>query len=407
MSRLVINGGQRLSGEISVGGSKNAALPIIFACIATRGVSEIDNLPDIADVDVALEILSLFGAVIRREGARAIIDTRVLTYTTLPGRLTSALRASTYLLGACLARFSKVDLCAYGGCSFGDRPIDMHISAAESLGAHLSDGILLTEGLTQGIIRFNKISVGATVNALIMCSVCHGESRIYGYAREPHVFSLIDFLRLAGAKIFVYEEFISVEGGMLGSSYSYIIPDMIEAGTYLAISLATESDLTVVGANAAELASFSDFLRLNGATVEEGSGCMRALGGFCRFAELETGPYPSFPTDLQPQMAPIMAKFFGGSIVERVWRERFRYLDELSRLGVSYNRFDSGARIFSSVFTSGNATATDLRGGAALLIAALSAKGESVIDSAEIIRRGYADLVSKLALIGAKIKEVN
>ncbi len=406
MSRLVINGGKRLFGDIAVGGSKNAVLPILFATIATRGVTCLDDVPDILDVKVALRILECFGANIKSEGKRLFIDTRSLYYAHIPSELTASLRASTYLIGACLARFNRSELLSYGGCSFGTRPIDMHVAAAETLGAKINDGELVANGLAPGDIRFKKISVGATVNALIMCASIDGESRIFGYAREPHVFSLIDYLINAGARISVYDEYISVRGCRLSDSFSRVIPDMIEAGTYLALSIATDSDITVVGANADELFSFLSFLRLYGVKIEEGSGYLRARGSFDKYAELITGPYPEFPTDLQPQMAPLMALSLGGMITERVWSERFSYLSELARFGVSYKRTCGGAEIYPSRITSCFAQATDLRGGASLLITALAASGESVISSAELIDRGYQDIVSKLSRLGARIKEI-
>ena len=405
MPRLCILGGKRLHGEIEVGGSKNAALPILFATLTTRGITRLDGVPDILDVRVTLRILRCFGAKIRAEGQSLIIDTREVFYTRISGEITSMLRASTYLIGACLSRFGRVELSDYGGCSFGKRPIDMHVAAACSLGAVNNNGELACRELSAGEICFDRISVGATVNALIMCASARGESRIYGYAREPHVFSLIDFLIGAGADIKVFDDHISVKGASLLGSYAKIIPDMIEAGTYLALSLATDSDITVVGANASELSSFSAFLTKYGVGIEEGVGYMRARGSLSGFAELLTGPYPDFPTDLQPQMAPLLALGCGGRITEGVWHERFSYLAELSKFGVSYRRFDGGAEIYPSRLTAAVCTATDLRGGATLLIAALAAAGESVISSSELIDRGYQDVVPKLSRLGARIKE--
>lgn len=406
MSGLCISGGKRLYGEIAVGGSKNAALPILFATLTTRGITRLDGVPDILDVRVTLRILRCFGAKIRAEGQSLLIDTRELSYTRVPVELTSRLRASTYLVGACLSRFGRVELSAYGGCSFGDRPIDMHVAAACSLGAINNNGELTCRELSAGEIRFERISVGATVNALIMSASASGESKIYGYAREPHVFSLIDFLISAGADIRVCDDHISVSGARLMGSYSEIIPDMIEAGTYLALSLATDSNITVIGANSSELASFSSFLTKYGIRMENGEGYMSANGSLSGFAELLTGPYPEFPTDLQPQIAPLMALGCGGRITEGVWRERFSYLSELARFGVGYTRFDGGASIYPSRLTPAACTATDLRGGAALLIAALATAGESVISSSELIDRGYQDIVKKLSRLGARIKEI-
>ena len=407
MARLVVFGGEKLSGEIEVSGSKNAALPIIFSCITVYGVSRLDGVPDILDVRIALRILQCFGAVVTVEGNSILIDTRCLTYTPLPRDLTSALRASTYLIGACLVRFGRADLTAFGGCALGSRPIDMHISCAESFGASLCDCALLCNSLSPADIHFKKISVGATVNALILAASTDGESRIYGFAKEPHVFSLIDFLRSAGADITVCETFIRVYGKRLHGADAVIIPDMIEAGTYLSLSLASSSDITVVGANPDELTSFLSFFKENGADVDIGSGFIRAKGELLRFAHLVTAPYPGFPTDLHPQCAPMLSRFSGGRIIEGVWRERFSYLSELSHFGLVSEAFDGGAVIYPSLLHCANAKCTDLRGGAALLISALMTKGESVIDNAELLFRGYADIVKKLSRIGARIYEAD
>ena len=407
MSRLLLSGGKRLSGDIFVGGSKNAALPILFSTIAIKGISEIRNLPKILDVYVAIRILRYLGADVRSLGDGVIIDTRELTYTRIPSELTCRVRASTYLIGACLARFGVVHLSDYGGCSFGKRPVDMHLSAAVALGAEFDGAILSAPCLSGGVIRFDKISVGATVNALIMSSAANGESRIYGYAKEPHVFSLIDFLSAAGADITVYDDYISVIGGKLHGSYSRIIPDMREAGTYLAISLATDSNLSVIGANADELSSFTDILRSGGAAFEVNGSCLRATAPLNAFLEITTGPYPEFPTDLQPVVAPLLALSCGGRIVETVWPERFNYLTELSRFGLKFLRTGSAAQIFPSHLISANASCPDLRGGIALLIAALAANGKSIIDSSELIDRGYENIAEKLNRVGAMIKQID
>ncbi len=407
MGKIIVHGGKRLSGEIRVDGSKNAALPILFATIATGGISRIDGLPDILDVRTTLRILEALGAGIRKENNSVLIDTGKLAYRSVPSELTRSLRASTYLIGSCLVRFHKVDILDYGGCCFGVRPIDMHIRAAEALGAVYNGASITVGELTPNVIKFDKISVGATVNALIMCAGTHGESIIYGFAREPHVFSLIDFLTSAGADIKVYDDRISVFGGELSGSYSHIIPDMIEAGTYLALSVATNSDITVLGADSRDLSSFISFLSSSGITFEIGERTMRARGSLERFSELFTGPYPEFPTDLQPVIAPLFSAFSGGSITDRVWSDRFAYLTELSKFGVKYSRFPSGAFIYPSALTPARVTATDLRGGAALLIAALTSKGESAVDRAELIGRGYSNITSKLSNIGADVKEIN
>lgn len=405
MAGFVINGGRELFGEISVGGSKNAALPIIFACIAVRGVSTLSNIPDISDVEVAFNLLRGFGAKISRCGDLVTVDTRELEYVIPDETLVSKIRASSYLIGACLARFGKAKIQRFGGCNFDNRPIDMHLLAAEALGASVFENEIFAERLCGSDIHFDKISVGATINALLLSSSATGKSRIFGYAREPHVVSLIEFLRSAGAEIYLCEEHIEIIGTQLTSASATVITDMIEAGTYLALSLATGSSLSVKGADKRQLNSYVDVLVHSGAVVEFDGASLCAYGKITESPDIMTAPYPSFPTDLQPQTAALLAASSGGRIREGVWHNRFGYLSEFSKFGVKYRLLDGMADIESSKIVSATATAPDLRGGAALMILALAAKGESRIFGSEIIKRGYSDIVNKLLSVGADIKE--
>ena len=406
MGEFIIKGNRALSGNIEISGSKNAALPLIFATVTVRGVSTLHNVPDISDVDVALDIISSFGAKVTRLCGDLIIDTTELFYTRPDDASVSRIRASSYLLGAALSRFGICHLQSFGGCNFDTRPIDMHIGAMTALGAKSEGDAFVADRLYGADIIFDKISVGATVNALILTSSAEGVSRIFGYAKEPHVFSLADFLRSAGARIEVYEEYLEVEGAALGGAEISVIPDMIEAGTYIALSLATDSDIKISGAVPHHLSSFIDVLSGKGVSFSFENGLICASGEPSDFINIVTGPYPDFPTDLQPQMAPLLARFSGGRITERVWKGRFGYLSELKKLGVRYELCDSGAIIRPSQFRPSFVTAPDLRGGIALLIAALSAEGESVIASAEIIKRGYSDIVRKLKGVGADVEEI-
>ncbi len=406
MSKFIVNGGRRLSGCVDISGSKNAALPIIFACITVHGISVLDNLPEISDVDVAFDILSCFGASVERNGSVATVDTRRLCYCIPPEHLVSRIRASSYLVGACLARFGRAHILRYGGCDFDNRPIDMHLSAAAALGASVYDGEICAERLIGGEIYFDKISVGATVNSLLMAASADGVSKIFGYAREPHVFSLIDFLSSAGAVITVHDWYIEVIGARLHGASVSVIPDMIEAGTFISLSLATASDIWVCGEWASELSSFLRPLIDAGAVIEFGNGMTRATGQIDEPISIETAPYPGFPTDLQPIVAPLMAICRGGEIRERVWRQRFGYLKDLSSFGIASSVADGSAVILPSELHAASVSARDLRGGAALLISALASKGKSVIGGAELIWRGYADIVSKLVSLGADIREI-
>lgn len=407
MGRFIIHGGRTLSGEISVGGSKNAALPIIFSCMLINGISTLTNMPLIADVDVALDILKSFGAGCTREDDKVILDTRELHYAVPADELVSKIRASSYLIGASLARFGRARIMRFGGCNFDNRPIDMHIAAAGALGARLDGEELYAEGLVGSDIIFDKISVGATVNAILLAASAKGKSRIFGYAKEPHVISLIEFLSGAGAEIKVCDECIYVEGRELHSSSARIIHDMIEAGSYLAMSLMTNSSLRICGADKHQLNSFLDSLLYGGAVIEYDDESVTVSGKICEKLNIETAPYPAFPTDLQPLMAPLLATSCGGTIKETVWKRRFGYLEELTRFGINFSSTDGYAEIKKSEIKAASAKAPDLRGGAALLLAAIYADGKSVIDNAEIINRGYGDIINKLRSVGADIEFIN
>lgn len=407
MGRFIIHGGKKLRGEISVGGSKNAALPIIFSCILIRGISTLTNVPDIADVDVALDILKSFGTKCTRYGDKVVIDTRELHYDVPENELVSKIRASSYLIGALLGRFGRAAVMRFGGCNFDARPIDMHIAAATALGAKLEGNTLYAERLIGSDIIFDKISVGATVNAILLAVTAKGKSRIFGYAKEPHVISLIEFLRGGGAEIQIRDECICIEGRELYSSSAEIIPDMIEAGSYLALSLMTDSSLRIVGADRYQLNSFLDSLLYGGAVIEYDDVSVSVSGRINEKVCIETAPYPAFPTDLQPIMAPLLAASRGGIIKETVWKGRFGYLDELMKFGIDFISTYGHAEIKASRIKAATAVAPDLRGGAALVLAALYADGESIIDNAELINRGYSDIINKLSAVGADIRSMN
>lgn len=405
MTSFIINGNRALSGEIKISGSKNAALPIIFATIVTGGVSCVSGVADIGDVRVALEILSELGAVVSRLGEDLIIDTRNLRYKRPSDALVTKIRASSYLLGANLSRFGRCEMQSFGGCNFDFRPLDMHVGAMRSLGAESSGNEFYAKELFGADIVFKTASVGATVNAILLSVRAKGRTRIYGYAKEPHVISLVEFLKSAGANISLFDDRIEVFGAELSGAKATVIFDMIEAGTYLALSLLTDSKLKITGIDPSHLTSFFEFLASGGAILECTENSATVSGEFDECASVITGAYPAYPTDLQPQSAPLLARFCGGKITETVWKSRFGYLSELEKFGIKHRRCASSATIYKSEIKAACAKVPDLRGGAALLMCALSAKGESVIESAEIIKRGYSDIVNKLRQIGADIFE--
>lgn len=403
MGKFTVQGGKPLVGSVRVSGSKNAALPIIFASVTTRGVSRFYNLPDITDVTDALGIVKELGARIWREGEVTFVDTRDLHYTAVNLDRVRRIRASTYLIGACLSRFKKAELLPFGGCSFSHRPIDMHLDAAVKFGAEIDEKKLRVKKLTPADVNFRVPSVGATVNALILAASTKGESRLFGAAREPHIRALIEYLRSAGAEICDKDGVITVSGNELRGGVAVIPGDMIEAGTFLAASMVTDGRLSVSGFDARELSSFTSPLLSAGVIEDLNEGGVILLGKPKREISITTGAYPAFATDLQPIFSTVLAVSRGGVIEERVWKSRFGYLDELSRLGLSYSLEGNTARIFKSTVLPGKATATDLRGGAAAVILALSASGESEINAGELVLRGYDSFVEKLKAVGADI----
>ena len=406
MKQIIVRGGRALCGEITVSGSKNAALPIIFSTIACRGISRLDNLPLIGDVKVALRIIEKMGARVSYLGRTVLIDTRNMYCLDADSSLTSRIRASSYLIGASLVRFERYKLSDIGGCNFSNRPIDLHLYAAQMLGASVSSDIISVDGVLRGgIIRFPIASVGATANALIMACGAQGRSEIYNYAREPHIFALADFLSSAGAHISFDDEKITVDGAYLGGGECVIIGDMIEAGTYLASAIVTRGEVIVRGVCADQMCAFIDFLSASGCEVyvrDDLIGiAVREVGSY---SSIVASPYPGFATDLQPIAAAVMASLSGGDITDLVWRERFGYLDALSDFGVRSDGRCDRARVHPSQFCSAHSHAPDLRGGAACLLAALGARGESIIDDADLILRGYDDLDNKLRHLGADIE---
>ena len=408
MKRIVVSGGNELNGEISVSGSKNAALPIIFACILTNGISEIENLPDIGDVRVALRILECFGASVERKGDITYIDTRRLSYSIPDVRLVSNIRASTYLIGSCLSRFGKCHIQSFGGCNFSLRPIDMHIDACLALGARQIDNMIVADRLCGSEISFRQPSVGATVNAILLSASADGESLIKGCAVEPHIDALIDFLNSAGADIVRRNRELVIKGSRLHGGRIRVIGDMIEAGSYLVLGTLSGGSVKLIDPPIDNMASILSCLEGIGAEprITDGKIEIEKPSKINRISILAS-PYPGFPTDLQPIFAPLMAAGRGGSITDEVWRSRFGYLSSLSPLGVDYSVSDNIAEVYPSKIKNGITTATDLRGGMACLITSLCTRGQSEIDSAEIILRGYENLENKLSALGADIKIID
>ncbi len=416
MEQIVINGGRTLCGRVEVSGAKNAALPILFATILTNDVCVIENVPQISDVKITLEMLSEMGATVKNiDDTTVEIDTRGVVGGTSPCELVAKLRASTYLMGAELGRFGSARVGRPGGCDFGVRPIDLHIAAFEALGAtYYNDNGFLTftteDGLKGSHIYFDTVSVGATVNAILAATTADGTTVINSPAKEPHIVDLANFLNTCGASISgAGTDVIKAKGTphLHGCTYT-IIPDMIEAGTYMIAAAATNSEIEIANVIPKHLEAISAKLCEMQVEVEEydDSVIVRKHGELLNI-NVKTMPYPGFPTDMHPQMATLMCLANGMSRMdEKVFESRFKYVEELTRMGASINVVGSIAIIEGGKgFTPAPVRAVDLRAGAAMIIAGLVADGVTVISDIEIIERGYDHIVEKLKSLGANIEK--
>lgn len=406
MSDFVVSGGRALRGTVMVGGSKNAALPIIFAAVATHGVSVLENVPDISDVDAALLLISALGARISRSGTTLTLDTRTLSYSAPQEQVCRAIRASTYLIGAQLARFGMTEIAPFGGCNFEPRPIDLHLYAAKCMGAYTEGSMLRLDVPASSRIFFRKISVGATANALILASSLPTKTEIFGYAREPHIRALADFLSLAGAKIEFTNEKISVDGAFLHGAHAVIPPDPIETGTYALLSLVTGGGINVIGAPEGEISALLEPLADAGAELAHIGRGFTLRGEIKKEVSFTAAPFPALATDIQPFTVPVLARYRGGDVKDTVFPGRFGYVSELAKFGVRAERTSRGVTVHRSRFCCATAQALDLRGGASLLFPALIAQGESKIVHAELIKRGYTDVLGRLRSLGAAIYEL-
>ncbi len=415
MEKIVINGGNKLYGDIYVDGMKNAALPILFATILTGDRCVIENLPPISDINTTLDILRSMGASVRLlNKTTAEIDTAHVVGGTSPYDLASKMRASTYLLGAELGRFGAARVGWPGGCDFVSRPIDQHIKGFEALGAtECSDGgyiRLETDAPLRGTtVYFDVCSVGATCNLILASVLAEGTTVLDNAAREPHIVDLANFLNSCGAEIYgAGTSTIKIKGvsQLHGCEYA-IIPDMIEAGTYMAAVAATGGRVNVRNVIPKHVESISAKLIEMGVCVEEHDDYISvSSNGHINRTSVKTLPYPGFPTDMQPQFAALMCQAEGVSTVtEGIWDSRFRYLEQLRKMGAHYALDGKTATISGNGQLRGAiVTSVDLRAGAAMIIAGLAAAGTTTVDGIEqTLDRGYYDIVGKLRGVGADI----
>lgn len=416
MENFVINGGNSLNGTVTISGAKNAAVAILPAAILANDKVIIDNVPNISDVHLILEILQKLGAKTKYiEKSSIEIDTSKLSYKPIEYELTKHLRASYYFLGAMLGRFNKAEVAMPGGCNFGVRPIDLHVKAFELLGANVDvvDGMVgaKAESLSAASIYMDTVSVGATINAMLAAVRAKGTTTIENAAKEPHIVDLANFLNSMGADVRgAGTDVIRIHGvdEMKGCRYS-VIPDQIEAGTYMVAAAACGGEVIINNVIPKHLESISTKIREAGAEVLEGDDYVRV----CRFKPLtgcnvKTMPHPGFPTDMQPQMAVLLSIAQGSSrITESVWDNRFQYVGELIRMGANI-QVNGKVAVFQGVdkLSGTHVRATDLRAGAAMIIAGLVAEGKTTVENIQYVDRGYEDIVAKFSMLGAKIKRV-
>lgn len=417
MEKIIINGGHRLCGEVTISGAKNAAVAIIPAVMLSDGVCRIENIPCISDVSAIIRILYDLGASVKVIDKSTVeIDPTHINSFVLPSSLTSGMRASSYFIGAMLGRFKKARVAPPGGCDFGVRPLDQHIKGFEALGAKviIDNGMIdaRADDLNGSSIFLDKVSVGATVNIMLAAVKANGLTIIENSAKEPHIVDLANFLNSMGANIMgAGTDVIKIRGvkTLHGTTYS-IIPDQIEAGTYMAAAVATHGNVLIKNVIPKHLESITAKLIETGAEIQEYDDSLLIRSNLNRPkpCSVLTMPHPGFPTDMQPQMTTLLALADGVSTVtEGVWDNRFRYVDQLTLMGAKIKvdgRFAvvTGAEKLSSA----PVHATDLRAGAAMVIAGLVANGTTEIDNIEYIDRGYEDIVEKLSALGADIKRV-
>lgn len=417
MEQYIMKGGNPLAGEITISGAKNAALGILAASIMTDEDVVIENLPDVRDISVLLEAIQEIGASVNRINRHTVkINASNIHEVSVDDDYIRKIRASYYFIGALLGKYKSAQVPLPGGCNIGSRPIDLHIKGFRALGAKvdIERGAVLAHAidLVGSHIYLDKVSVGATINIMMAASLADGQTTIENVAKEPHVVDVANFLNSMGANIKgAGTDIIRIKGvrRLHGTEYS-IIPDQIEAGTFMCAAAATRGDITVKNVIPKHLESISAKLLEIGCEVVELDDAVRVVGKPRQHhTNINTLPYPGFPTDMQPQMAVTLALTEGTSIVtESIFENRFKYVDELARMGGCI-KVEGNVAIISGVngFTGAQVNAPDLRAGAALVIAGLAAEGYTVVDEIGYIQRGYEHFERKLRSLGAVIEKVD
>ncbi len=413
MEKYIIHGGRPLRGEVDISGAKNAAVAILPATVLAGGKCVLENLPSISDVYASTQILRAMGASVRVLNRTTVeIDTSKLNTTTVPEDFSRKMRASYYFLGAFLGRFGEAAAAMPGGCDLGPRPIDQHLKAFTSLGAeeYMEKGVVHVKAnrLVGSHVFFDTVSVGATINAMLASVRAEGMTVLENVAKEPHIVDVANFLNTMGADVRgAGTDVIKIRGvqKMFGGTYS-IIPDQIEAGSFMVAAAITKGDVLVQNVIPKHLEPITAKLERAGAIVEEYDEAVRVkASGILRATNIKTMPHPGFPTDMQPLMTALLSVAEGTSIVtEAIWDNRFRYADELARMGANI-QVDGRVAVVEGVphLQGAPVCASDLRAGCALVMAGLAAGGITEVEEISHIERGYENLVEKLRGLGADI----
>ena len=416
MEQYVIKGGNPLYGEVEIGGAKNAALAILAAAIMTDETVTIDNLPNVRDINVLLQAIEEIGAHVERVDIHKVkINGSFIRGVNVDNEFIRRIRASYYLIGALLGKYKHAEVALPGGCDIGSRPIDLHMKGFRSMGADIdiAHGLVIARAkeLKGTHIYMDKVSVGATINIMMAAAMADGKTVIENAAKEPHVVDVANFLNSMGANIRgAGTDVIRIVGveKLHATEYS-VIPDQIEAGTFMFAVAAAGGNVLVKNVIPKHLEATTAKLLEIGCQVEEFDDSVRVISdGHLKHTQVTTLPYPGFPTDMQPQMAVLLGIAEGTSTVtESIFENRFKYVDELTRMGADI-KVESNIAIISGVkrYTGARVNAPDLRAGAALVIAGLAAEGITVVDDIYYIQRGYEALEEKLTKIGAKIARV-
>lgn len=417
MEQYVIKGGNPLVGEVEIGGAKNAALAILAAATMTDETVLIENMPDVRDTNILLQAIGSIGAIVERVDRHTVkINGSQISNLVIADDYVKKIRASYYLIGALLGKYKNARVALPGGCNIGSRPIDQHIKGWKALGADvkIEHGLIITEAerLTGSHIYMDVVSVGATINVMMSAVMAEGKTIIENAAKEPHVVDVANFLNSMGANIKgAGTDVIRIRGtGKLHGTEYAIIPDQIEAGTFMFAAAITKGDIMVKNVIPKHLESISAKLVEIGCEIEESDDAVRVVSSKpLTHTQVKTLPYPGFPTDMQPQMVVALALARGASIVtESIFENRFKYVDEMTRMGADI-KVEGNTAFINGVekYTGAGIVAPDLRAGAALVLAGLAAEGITTVDDIKYIERGYEDFHIKLQSLGAMMERVD